>query len=127
MGNLSARSIDAWRRTFLSRRPRIDTMVRIQSRNDLPPLLPRHSVLVVGVPAKWAVLACPCGTGHTIELNLANPRVSRWAIVDNRRVSIKPSIDVQDPAGRCHFWLQNGRVRWVQPPRATDTKHLIAR
>jgi Family of unknown function (DUF6527) len=74
----------------------------------------------IGPPsdAKWAVLACPCGTGHTIDLNIGNDGIPMSRVLG----AVSPSIDVQDPAGRCHFWVRNGRVEWVQRPRSLQQR-----
>ncbi len=69
--------------------------------------------MLVGSPAKWAVMACPCGQGHTIDLNLAHGDREQWKIDVWPQPSISPSVDIKDPSRRCHFWLRDGRVRWV--------------
>lgn len=113
MGGLSGRAIDAWRRSRLSRSPRYGAVLRVASRAVLPEATPRRAVMLIGDPPKWVVLACPCGTGHTIDLNIAQAVAARWSIRGDVNPTISPSIDVKDPAGRCHFWLTRGRVRWV--------------
>ena len=118
MGALIARTIDVWRRGPFSRRPRFRGCIALQARAELPSTLPRQQLVILGDPGKWAVMACPCGRGHDINLNLANSGTTRWTITDTKAPSLRPSIDVQDPAGRCHFWLRDGRVYWVQPPRS---------
>lgn len=90
----------------------------VPSRSELPRTLPRRQLILIGKPAKWAVLACPCGRDHAINLNLGNIGTSRWTVSRDEGVTITPSIDVQDATGRCHFWLREGRVHWVQPPRS---------
>lgn len=118
MGVVTSRAIDAWRRGPLSRRPLIRGSIKLDSRVDVPLTLPRQRLMLIGEPSKWAVMTCPCGRGHDINLNLANAGAPQWRVTDTRRPSLSPSIDVQDPAGRCHFWLRNGRVHWVQRPSA---------
>lgn len=109
--------IDWWRRSRFSRSPRLNGVLHVATRSEIPDPLPRRSVVLVGSPPKWAILKCPCGGDHDIDLNLGNPGAPRWSIQDDKRVSIRPSVDVQDPDGRCHFWLRDGRVRWVHRPR----------
>ena len=113
MGRLSALVIDAWRRTPLCRHPRITGIERVPDRAHVPDPLPRRRVLVVGTPPKWALLACPCGAGHVVHLNLANTGAPRWRVAGDEEPSVSPSIDVRDTV-RCHFWVRRGRVDWVQ-------------
>lgn len=118
MGQLAARLTDFARRHRLVRHPRLIRVKHVATRTDLPDPLPRRRLVVIGDPAKWAVLACPCGTGHDINLNLVDERLARWTVLTKAPPSLTPSVDVQDPAGRCHFWLRNGRIVWVQSPRS---------
>lgn len=76
-----------------------------------------------GLP-KWLTLECPCGTGHTLVLSLQKTHKTHWsAEVLDARLTLRPSVDYR-PAEehRCHFWLRNGRVRWVghAAPRSSD-------
>lgn len=117
MARLTGWAVDAWRRSRFSRRPRLSKLVCVSTRGGVPQPLPRRAIVLVGTPPKWAILACPCGTGHTIDLNLANLGAARWVVSAEAPATIHPSIDVQDPCGRCHFWVRRGRVDWVQSPR----------
>ncbi len=105
--------IDLWRRSPLSRKPRLGRVLSVADRSEVPDPLPRHAIVLSGSPPKWAILACPCGHGHTIELNLTNPRRPTWTVAHNGAATIHPSIDIQDPTRRCHFWLRQGRVHWT--------------
>lgn len=94
---------------------RITHVINVADRADLPgDLHPRCVYLLGGSTPKWALLDCPCGSGHTIELNLANPARARWKVTTSQagRPSIHPSIDFQGQP-RCHYWLRNGRIHWV--------------
>ncbi|MGH9156350.1 MAG: DUF6527 family protein [Acidimicrobiales bacterium] len=71
-------------------------------------------LVLIGSPPKWAVLSCPCGTDHKIDLNLGNVGTTRWSIRQTEPPSVHPSIDVQNSARRCHFWLRDGRVQWAR-------------
>ena len=113
MGQLTRRLTNAWRRSPFSRRPRYVDLLALPKRSELPDTLDPHTVYVIGEPPKWAVLTCPCGHGHTIDLNLANPRLARWKIDPTPPPAVFPSIDVRDPRRRCHFWLSDGQVRWT--------------
>lgn len=82
---------------------------RHRSRTHLPHRLRPHVIYVVGEPPKWAVLRCPCGAGHRIDLALA-PH-GPWSVDDQETPTLHPSIDVREDV-RCHFWLRSGRVTW---------------
>lgn len=116
MAKLSSWAIDAWRRSPFCRCPRFPGVLRVASRADIPDALPRRAVTLVGEPAKWAIIPCPCGRGHIIDLNLAHPG-NQWRVQGDQRLTITPSVDVQDLPGRCHFLVKDGRVRWVHRTR----------
>lgn len=104
----------------LSRRARghprahIAQVVVLPGRGDLPPVLNPRRLYRLGDPAKWAVLECPCGRGHTVELNLANLGRDRWTVTTDigGRPSARPSIHVKGDRG-CHYWLRAGRIHWI--------------
>lgn len=119
MNNLLARlryGYINWTRRLRPRpRARLTRVVVLHGgRNELPTTLNPKRVYQLGNPGKWAVLTCPCGRGHLIELNLAHPDRARWTITSNGDglPSLAPSIDFKGTR-RCHFWLRNGRIRWV--------------
>lgn len=116
MGRLTAALIDVWRRAGLSR-PGYPRVMVVSSHGEVPNVLPRRRVVLVGSPPKWAVMACPCGHAHRIDLNLAHGDRARWKIDDRKQPSISPSVDVKDPGRRCHFWLRDGRIQWVASQR----------
>jgi len=96
-------------------RSRITRVITVGGRGDLPENLhPRCVYLLGATTPKWALLDCPCGRGHTIELNLANPARTRWKVATNQagQPTIHPSIDYQGQP-RCHYWLRDGRIHWV--------------
>lgn len=111
------RLTDRWRRTRWSNAPRINHVEYVDNRNGLPTSLDRHMLYLLGTPErpKWAVLHCPCGTGHTIELSLLDGQPGhQWHVVRTSPATLSPSIDVHEPSRRCHYWLRDGRVRWVK-------------
>lgn len=84
---------------------------------------------IVGNPdlQKWACLNCPGGCGARIALSLNPNRRPSWSVRLDwlRRPSIHPSVHQKNDCG-CHFWVQNGRVRWCkggkpQTPRLKQT------
>lgn len=98
-------------------RARITEVVVTHGRGDLPTKLNPRRVYQLGEPGKWAVLECPCGRGHRLELNLAHPSRTRWTLTTTAGSldgppSLSPSVDCKAER-RCHFWLREGRVRWV--------------
>jgi hypothetical protein len=104
-----------YRRARRHGRSHITKVIKVPSRADLPDILhPQRLYLLGGATPKWAVLDCPCGRGHTIELNLANPARTRWKVTTNNagEPSVHPSIDYQAEP-QCHYWLRNGRIHWV--------------
>jgi hypothetical protein len=107
--------VRAYRRARRHGRSRITQVVTVPSRAYLPDTLhPRRIYILGGATPKWALLDCPCGRGHTIELNLANPVRTRWKVTANKAgaPSVHPSIDYQGEP-RCHYWLRDGRIHWI--------------
>ena len=105
--------IEAWRRHGRAGRPRYRVRT-VPTRSAVPARLPARTLILVGRPAKWALLRCPCGRGHDISLNLSQPETVRWRIDSSRRQpSLHPSVDVHGSDFRCHFFLRFGKVEWV--------------
>jgi hypothetical protein len=109
-------AVRAYRRTRNAHaKSRITRVIAVAGRAELPEdLHPRRLYLLGATTPKWALLDCPCGRGHTIELNLVNPERTRWTVTTNEtgRPSVHPSIDYQGQP-RCHYWLKDGRIQWV--------------
>lgn len=113
-------TVRRYRRARRHSHSRISQVVNVSGREDLPGHLhPQRLYLLGGAMPKWALLDCPCGRGHVIELNLANPARTRWRVTTNDagQPSVHPSIDFQGEP-RCHYWLDRGRVHWVRDRRA---------
>lgn len=89
-------------------------VVEAAGRDELPIRLHPRRIYLLGSPAKWVILECPCGHGHQIQLNLAHPDRAQWALLveDGKGPSLRPSIDVRAER-RCHFWLRDGIVDWA--------------
>jgi hypothetical protein len=116
MGRLSQRLTDLWRRTRLTR-PRIDRVARCEARHEVPTSIARHTLVVVGAVSspKWAVFECPCGRGHQLMVSLVPSHPRHWSLTcAGERPSLFPSVDFKHAHGRCHFWLTDGRVRFVR-------------
>jgi len=110
-----AAAIDLWRRLRLTH-PRIATVAYVASPTDVPDDIDRHTLIVVGNDEfqKWAMLECPCGHGHRLAISLQRGHRPSWRLAVGRPgPSLFPSIDSRLER-RCHFWLRDGRVRWVR-------------
>jgi hypothetical protein len=88
---------------------------RVDAADELPEHLPRRGVMLVGPQAKptWAVFDCPCRQRHRIMLNLDASRRPRWQVTNLAPLTVAPSIDAITATRRCHFWVRDGRIRWV--------------
>lgn len=106
--------VNLTRRLRSQPRALLTKVVVLDDRNELPMTLNPRRLYQLGDPGKWAVLECPCGRGHVIELNLAHPGRDQWRLThsDDGRPSLKPSVDFQG-SRRCHYWLRDGRVDWT--------------
>jgi len=95
---------------------RITRVITVAGHAELPEDLHPRCLYVLGTKIpKWALMDCPCGRGHRIELNLGNPARTRWKVTTNKsgQPSVHPSIDYQGQP-RCHYWLKDGRIHWVR-------------
>lgn len=109
------RLTDCWRRRRLTR-PRVKRVVYFEGRSDVPEVLARDTLAVVGTRRrpKWAVLECPCGRGHQLVVSLSQQHRPYWRLDEDRRgPSLAPSIDSHRPY-RCHFWLRDGQIMWAR-------------
>lgn len=106
--------IDWWRRHHRGS-PKIDKVCFYESAASLPDQLPRRALAVAGDPAAWAVMECPCGTGHRLQVRIRpNAQATVWDLTQpDGRPSLSPSVDYDSGGRRCHFWLRKGRVTWV--------------
>jgi hypothetical protein len=67
-----------------------------------------------GQRARWIVMACPCGCGERIEVNLSRARHPAWEITPHGdAVSLYPSLWVSSDKCGSHFWIRDNRVLWV--------------
>lgn len=86
------------------------------SADEVPDRLPRNGVALVGTAksAKWIVFDCPCRTKHRIMLNADPGRKPRWTLNKIKPVTISPSIDFRGNQRRCHYFIRNGRIAWIE-------------
>lgn len=92
----------------------------VDAADEIPARLPRNAAVLVGTrdQPKWIAFDCPCRTGHRIMLNTDRSRRPRWSTTVRGRLTVSPSIDYQERHRRCHYFITNGRTRWVQERRA---------
>jgi hypothetical protein len=60
---------------------------------------------------EMAALACPCGCGHRVMLNLLD---QHQLIIEKGIPTVSPSILVSDAPCLSHFFIRRGRVEWAQ-------------
>ena len=93
-----------------------EKLYRAKHVEDAPDVLKSGWVYVVGADGHdWsAVMACPCGCGKPLEINLLKSAKPVWRLTEhaNRSVSIEPSIWLKSGC-KCHFFITRGRIRWV--------------
>lgn len=91
-------------------------MLHVEAGDEVPDRLPFRGAALVGSESspKWVAFDCPCKSGHRLMVNLDSSRRPRWSIVQSKPLTLKPSIDSMDRGRRCHYWLRDGKVRWVR-------------
>jgi hypothetical protein len=87
----------------------------VDSADEVPRKLPRNGAVLVGshTRPKWIVFDCPCRSGHRIMLNTDRARSPHWSTTVQGRLTISPSVDFKESNRRCHYFVRNGRIRWV--------------
>ncbi len=87
----------------------------VESADDIPQRLPRNGAVLVGLTTrpKWVAFDCPCRSGHRIMLNTDKARSPYWRTTVQGVLAISPSIDYIHDKRRCHYLVQNGRIKWV--------------
>lgn len=92
---------------------------------DFPDKVKDKVIYIVGEGRfHWVlVFQCPCGCGHTIQLNLLNEADPCWTfqISKKHEISIWPSV-WRTTGCKSHFIVQNGKIEWVRLRR--QTMHL---
>ena len=85
----------------------------------IPERLPRKGLVVVEdrKGPSWVAFNCPCREHHRLMVRLSASSNPHWRLDGDKRLSLRPSIDSHDDGRRCHFWLTNGKIRWVGDSR----------
>lgn len=60
---------------------------------------------------EMAALACACGCGHRVMLNLLD---QHHLVMEDGLPTVTPSILVADAPCLSHFYIRRGRVEWAQ-------------
>ena len=75
-------------------------------------------IIFVGSPAsrKWAVIQCPCGCGHVLNVNLMRTHRPHWTLQTHgdRTMTLLPSLWVKDAKCRSHFFMHRNRIVWAR-------------
>lgn len=84
----------------------------------------QREILVVGnrQKPKWAVLQCPCGCGHVLNVNLMGSRWPHWRLKfsSNGTLTLWPSLSVRDAMCRSHFFVRENAVIWATESDDTE-------
>ena len=87
----------------------------VAAADEIPVDLPQGAAVLVGSRKhpKWLAFDCPCRTGHRVMVTLDRANDPHWIIVNEKKLSIWPSIDYRSPDRRCHYLIQRGKIIWV--------------
>lgn len=115
-------ALGAWLSRAVRRQLHYTCAVTVDSVLDVPDTLaPRAAALVrpAGLVPQWLAFDCPCRDRHRLLINLSPSRTPHWnvTLAANGAISLTPSVDAFTEAGRCHFWLKQGSIRWVPAHR----------
>lgn len=97
-------------------RRRYRVLATVAHADEVPDELPRRGAALVGEPGvpKWLVFDCPCRERHRVMLNLDLALSPHWFVSGGERLTISPSVDAPSAHGRCHYFVRDGRVKWVK-------------
>lgn len=82
----------------------------VSSMSDIPVGSLANNIYLINRNNKnrWVVFDCPSGHGKRIEVNLMQITNPSWKItLNNKKISLYPSVAVDDSECDCHFWLKN--------------------
>ncbi len=82
---------------------------------DVPDVLPRRTAFLVAKNQcnQWLVFDCPCPARHRVMLNLDFQTKPVWRLIEERPLTLYPSVDERTKHGRCHYLINKGKVVWV--------------
>lgn len=102
-----------WR--IARRRRRINRVIYLASRRDLPADLGNALYVVGANPVQWVVLNCPCGCGERTNAKVGVASRTSWSLaLTQGRASLAPSLLM--PVDRCgsHFFIRENRIIWCE-------------
>jgi hypothetical protein len=85
-------------------------LYRVIESERLPPTVGAHE-FHYSARFQMAALACACGCGHRVMLNLLDQHTVEF---DNDLPTVCPSILVADAPCLSHFWITKGEVVWAE-------------
>lgn len=90
-------------------------VVTVEAADEIPMRLPLAGAVLVGSSnhPKWLAFDCPCRTGHRIMVTLDRAHYPHWTILDEKKLSVSPSIDYRSPGRHCHYLISRGKIVWV--------------
>ena len=88
----------------------------VEAADEIPLRLPGKGAVIVGsrTHPKWLAFDCPCRTGHRIMVSLDRLHRPHWTIIEEKKLTVSPSIDYQAPGRRCHYFLKRGKIVWAE-------------
>lgn len=88
----------------------IDRIYRVIESERLPPQVGPFE-FYYSPRFEMAALACACGCGHRVMLNLQD---QHQLVIEGGLPSVTPSILVSDAPCLSHFFIRRGQVEWAQ-------------
>jgi hypothetical protein len=87
----------------------------VEAADEIPLRLPPGGAVLVGTSRhpKWLAFDCPCKTGHRIMVTLDPAHYPHWTILDEKKLSLSPSVDYRALERRCHYRISRGKIFWV--------------
>jgi hypothetical protein len=91
-------------------------VVVVEAADEIPGRLPSHGAVIVGSlqRPKWLAFDCPCRSGHRIMVTLDRKHRPHWRVENAKKLSVYPSVDYRGTDRRCHYFVTNGKIRWVK-------------
>jgi uncharacterized protein DUF6527 len=96
--------------------PFYESVLTVDSRDQVPSQLGRRIFVIKrGGRNRWVIIACPCGCGDRIEINLMRSVHPHWRLrLHQGSLSLWPSLWVSSDRCGSHFILVRNRVLWVR-------------